>query len=364
MNQLPILIVYYNLGVGGIQRKILDVTKALHAKHPTRLLYIILRSKTRHEIFLKSVQKHSTVLYYEDRVARKPFYFPIFLFKFMMARRVGSVLVFSGLLMISTMLATSFVFWKKIRIVVSEDGPFPLEKETQKRPFSFLKTLLYRFYFSRVDTILSVNPVLTKHLLRQYNAPKDRTLTIKNWIHPYRPTSKGHKNRYDFIYVGRFEKEKNLLILLRMIESIKQTHPAVTCLMMGSGTEENALHTFIRVRHLTKNIHIIKPSVDVEKHFSQSRIFILPSKAEGQSLATLEAINIGLPVLCSNFPGMDTQLKKLCTIYSSEKDLLKKALSLLQRPSSFAQIAAKKFVHKRFSTKNMLPYLTALQARQ
>jgi len=41
-----------------------------------------------------------------------------------------------------------------------------------------------------------------------------------------------------------------------------------------------------------------------EEIFDHSNIFILPSKVEGFGLVVLEAINNGLPVICTNNGGM------------------------------------------------------------
>ncbi|MBI1856516.1 MAG: glycosyltransferase [Chloroflexi bacterium] len=112
-----------------------------------------------------------------------------------------------------------------------------------------------------------------------------------------------------FLFVGRVDKEKRLDVLLRAFQYMKRDD--IQLVIAGSGAELNELQALAkklnlgeRVRFtgfIHENLHVLLNSAD---------IFTMPSEAELLSIASLEAMACGRPVLLADavaLPELVTQ---------------------------------------------------------
>lgn len=112
-----------------------------------------------------------------------------------------------------------------------------------------------------------------------------------------------------FLFVGRVDKEKRLDVLLRAFQYLKRDD--IQLAIAGSGAELNELQALAkklnlgeRVRFtgfIHENLHVLLNSAD---------IFTMPSEAELLSIASLEAMACGRPVLLADavaLPELVTQ---------------------------------------------------------
>ena len=94
-------------------------------------------------------------------------------------------------------------------------------------------------------------------------------------------------------YVGRISKEKNAQILLNAFQKLPN-QKKMQLLMIGDGPEDQTK----RFRNL-KNCTVTGFVSNVQDYLKAMDIFIMPSLTETTSLATLEAMSCGLPVIAS-----------------------------------------------------------------
>jgi glycosyltransferase involved in cell wall biosynthesis len=91
-------------------------------------------------------------------------------------------------------------------------------------------------------------------------------------------------------YVGRISKEKNTLVLLK---ALKKLDPEKFFLLMVGDGKKEIVEEFKKV----KNCKITGFVDNVEDYLQAMDIFVMPSLVETTSLATLEAMSCGLPVI-------------------------------------------------------------------
>ncbi|MDN5275901.1 MAG: hypothetical protein JWN33_550 [Candidatus Saccharibacteria bacterium] len=99
-------------------------------------------------------------------------------------------------------------------------------------------------------------------------------------------------------YIGRLDAEKHLPVLLKAFAAVIQSNEA-HLLIVGSGTESERLHFMAEHLGLTKHITFTGRVSDedlVQLH-KVGTVFCMPSPAELQSIATLEAMASGQPVV-------------------------------------------------------------------
>lgn len=117
------------------------------------------------------------------------------------------------------------------------------------------------------------------------------------------------KKEYDtdvvnIIISARLISIKNILTAVRSLKYIK-TDKKWNLTIIGSGPDLNLINNEIEKQQL-RNIEII-PYMPREKaldKIEQSDIFLFPSLKEGGTWALMEAMAIGLPVVCVNWAGM------------------------------------------------------------
>lgn len=114
-----------------------------------------------------------------------------------------------------------------------------------------------------------------------------------------------------FIYVGRFSKEKNLIMFLDTFNKAykKSKNLDWGLLLVGSGPQEAELKKYI----YDNNIPNIIFSGFVDKHelvkyYNHSDVFVLPSISEPWGLVANEAMMCGLPVIISSQCGCSLDL--------------------------------------------------------
>jgi glycosyltransferase involved in cell wall biosynthesis len=115
-------------------------------------------------------------------------------------------------------------------------------------------------------------------------------------------------NKFHFIFVGRFQSQKNVFYLLEQFEKIdKRSKIKLHLHLVGDGPQKQELHAFSKTLGIDSNItwHGWLSKKTLLKYYQQSHCLVLPSLYEGLSNVVLEAMACGLPIIASNVAGND-----------------------------------------------------------
>ena len=104
-------------------------------------------------------------------------------------------------------------------------------------------------------------------------------------------------------YVGRISNEKNTLVLLEAFKKLND--PNLHLLIVGDGQKE-----LVKKFKELKNCTITGFVKDVEKYLQAMDIFVMPSLTETTSLATLEAMASGIPIVSTKLGFMQHYIVK------------------------------------------------------
>lgn len=119
------------------------------------------------------------------------------------------------------------------------------------------------------------------------------------------------KKRKNFIYVGRFSEEKNLLKLLESFRDalIETQTDDWGLLLVGSGNQEDKLNDYIKSNTLN-HVELVGfvDKYELSKYYNGATVFILPSISEPWGLVANEAMACGKPVLISSQCGCSLDL--------------------------------------------------------
>jgi glycosyltransferase involved in cell wall biosynthesis len=101
--------------------------------------------------------------------------------------------------------------------------------------------------------------------------------------------------------VGEVNENKNHEIVVRALSKLKYSN--IYYVICGQGPLEDQLRNMSKQLGLEKQIKVIGHRNDVDEIYKVSDVFIFPSFREGLSVALMEAMSSGLPVVCSKIRG-------------------------------------------------------------
>ena len=364
----PILIIFSNLGLGGVQKKIVDIVNELSIVQHNLPIYILLRKKGSFDLSREINNRNVDIIYYTDSFKVKtPLFFPFFVLYKIWQLKPCAVLSFLSPFSLPVLLAKLLFFWRKFKIVVSED--YYTSEIIQYLKYSKLNHVGIRVLYPKADVIITQTLSVKKDLIITYNIPKEKIKIIPNWTNLYKAKISDTYKTYDMIYTGRFAKSKQINVLLLGLIMIKKFNKDVKLALIGDGEERENLVEYIKRNNLQKNVEFLGIKYDVENFLKKSKIFAYASqsKAEGFPLAILEAMAMGTPVLTSRFAGAEEIIKddENGYTYNDLDEFVKKTLLLLNNSSLRNSVAskAKKYVMKYNSTKNIRYYFKYLGIR-
>ncbi|HQU42937.1 MAG: hypothetical protein B7Z73_02680 [Planctomycetia bacterium 21-64-5] len=105
------------------------------------------------------------------------------------------------------------------------------------------------------------------------------------------------------VYTGRLHAMKGLEYVVRAWPSVLKRLPEARLWLVGDGPYRTQLNELIGNLGLWGFVYLAGPFDDVEEFLRAADVFVLPSLEEGMSLAVLEAMAIGLPVVASDIPA-------------------------------------------------------------
>ena len=150
--------------------------------------------------------------------------------------------------------------------------------------------------------------------LQQADFPQGRVLTTPNGIRLDRVQPVTNAIAFNtqpcrVVFVGRLIEEKRLDILLAAWSKVVHSEKAHAILeLWGSGLMETMLRLRCNELGLADSVIFRGHVEDVRSHLLEMDIFVLPSHAEGNSNAVLEAMAAGLPIVSTRVGGAPMQV--------------------------------------------------------
>ena len=173
-------------------------------------------------------------------------------------------------------------------------------------PFGFLLGPYKRFFLKRVlksaAKIICLSEPQKKLIAAKYALPLESIVVVPNGMaETYFIGEKTKENTVPhLLFVGRLAAQKNLAVL---VEAVSHMHTSVFLDIVGEGELREDIEALIQKYELQNvKLHGRKAGKELIELYKSADIFVLPSLKEGLSLAMLEALAAGLPVVVSDSP--------------------------------------------------------------
>lgn len=168
------------------------------------------------------------------------------------------------------------------------------------------KTLLFSAAIPRIDKIVAVSrAVLDEHACYRQMLPK--TVVIENCvnlprIYDLQPVKT--ERHTDMLFVGRFVNEKNPELFIKCIKQLKSKGLNVKAYMVGDGPLFDVCQTAVKQNGLEESILMTGFQPNPFQYMADAKLLLMPSRSEGFGMAAMEAMSLGVPVLCPYTGGL------------------------------------------------------------
>jgi glycosyltransferase involved in cell wall biosynthesis len=173
---------------------------------------------------------------------------------------------------------------------------------------------LYKYALKRADAVI----VLTENMKKLFEPDyPGKIFTIPNGIDLNRFERLSKKeSRFDMniissekiiLCVSRLKYYKGIQYLIYAIAPVVKNHPDVMLYLIGDDQGEQQ-KILMLIHKLNLNNHVkffgAIPNDETIKYMAAADIFVLPSLREGFPNVLLEAMAVGLPIICTNVDGL------------------------------------------------------------
>jgi glycosyltransferase involved in cell wall biosynthesis len=179
---------------------------------------------------------------------------------------------------------------------------------------------LYLAVLRRADLVMVVGTE-TKRYLERHGVAADRIRLMSSKIDPgrFRPMPEVRRD-YDLIYTAQLTSRKRVDLFLHVVADLRVRHPDLRAAILGDGPLRNDLERLANSLEIGDHVDFLGFREDTERYYNRAKVFVLTSSAEGLSLAMLEAMSCGLPVVVPAVGDLGDVVRNGMTGYLIEQD--------------------------------------------
>ena len=249
------------------------------------------------------------------------------------------------------------LFKKKIIIRNSEEI-FGATKYADKKVHAFITLMLKAVFYNLADTIIAIS-TKSKKSLEKIIINKNKVKLIYN---PYLVNNNNFKkkknsnNSFNILCVGRLTKQKNFILVIKVINVLVKQYPNIILTVVGDGPLKRDL-----IKSANKNIKFLNWTNNIKKYFLKSDLFILSSYYEGLPNALIEAAYYNVPSISTDCSGAKDILlnnkggyiirinnfmelkEKIIIVMNKYKDAKKKASYAKKNVSNYSILNCEKY---------------------
>ncbi len=195
-----------------------------------------------------------------------------------------------------------------------------------------------------------------EYLIRRYNIKRNKVFVVSNYVDTdrFKPLGNICKLNNRIVYVGRIDKQKNLINLIASLRDL-----SIGLDIYGEGDLRDKLASLARDNAVDVRFMGVVPNSSLPEVLNKYSYFILPSFYEGMPKSLLEAMSCGLTVLGTDINGINEIIEHrkngwLITEVNSEN--IKGSIDILMRDKELRErlaYQARRYVEDNFSVKKV-----------
>lgn len=362
-NKKKLLILIWSMNLGGIQKRMRDIALDIDKNYRDWEIYFLIKNKENQSHFLHTIQQKTKarIVFFSDvSKSQRNLPFALWVAYHYLKIKPSVCLAFLDDLSVIMVAVNKIIFWIKSKVVLNEGVLTSKYLKINRRNFYW--PILIKILYPLADQIIAPTIEIKKDLINNFNTPAKIIKIIPNWT--LLSNQKRTELRYDLIFVGRFEEEKNPLGFVEIVKEVQKKYPTISAAMLGVGKQLSSVLTLITKYKLNKNIILFGLVDDPEKYLAQSRMLVLPTRNEGMPNVVLEAAMKKVPTVSSNFSGAREVIidQKTGLIGDDIKQMSQQAIQLLKNKNLSKKMgaAAQEYVQQNFHKNRQQDFINTL----
>ncbi|MBT0813049.1 glycosyltransferase [Litoribacter ruber] len=181
-----------------------------------------------------------------------------------------------------------------VKIAVAEEVGIPSHSK--------IAVFVFRLIYRLADKVICVSNSVKDHLVSIKEIKSWNSQVIYNPVSFPSDFNRVKQPNFTIVCVGRLEKVKNQQLLISSLPKIEDQR--VQLILVGDGSEKRNLEELINKLGIQDRVQITGFASNPFEWLEKADLFVLPSISEGFGIATVEAMQLGIPCLCSNVGGI------------------------------------------------------------
>ncbi|MCD4782183.1 MAG: glycosyltransferase family 4 protein [Candidatus Omnitrophica bacterium] len=201
-----------------------------------------------------------------------------------------------------TAVIAKILFNKKL--IVRQGFPWllTLKEKKESKIKILIASLIEPIAYKAADKIVVTSQHTREYVIEKYRLNPEHLVVIPNYVDTdvFKPSETIGKEKNRIIFVGRLDREKNLINLIYAVKTLD-----AELVLIGEGPYENILKTKVESEGID-NVSFpgVIPNEQLPLELNRSEIFVLVSIYEGNPKTLLEAMACGLPVIGTDVRGI------------------------------------------------------------
>ena len=173
---------------------------------------------------------------------------------------------------------------------------------------NFIRFYLGRFIIKKADSIRVVSERIGEYLAKEMGVAKDKILSVpivEDINESYRVKSepglrREFSDKFIYLSIGRFVKQKNLPMLLRAFKAVAEKHSEALLVLVGEGPLEDKLKQLAAEEGIADKVKFYPWTDNIYKYYCSADAYVLSSNYEGWARVIIEAAYAGLPIIMTD----------------------------------------------------------------
>jgi len=167
-----------------------------------------------------------------------------------------------------------------------------------------VRNFLERRSSKKTYRIVPVSNSIKKYIVEDIKISPDVVQVIHNGIAPIGEKSDRADDKVKLVTVGRLAEVKNFPMMLKAIKEVSKTQSNFSLTIVGDGPEMDKLKILARELEIDSFVSFLGFRTDVADIVREHDVFLCSSNYEGVSIAILEAMSLGLPLVATSVGGV------------------------------------------------------------
>ena len=193
-------------------------------------------------------------------------------------------------------------------VVMTIHGPYRVYPDTvidklKLRIRHSVELLLSHF----VSQFIAVSGAVKDYVMQDIGINKNKIQIIRNGVAALSANPPAQKPDHDglrLVSIGRVAAIKNHIFMLNGLKRVLDNQLPVTLTIVGDGPELDNIKRYASQLAIDKQIDFTGFRTDIDNMLADKDVFIMTSDYEGISIAMLEAMRHGLPVIATHVGGI------------------------------------------------------------